>query len=214
MGGSSWHCTGGSDQDHPQGKETQKGKWLSEEALQISETREVKGEGEKERYTHLNAELQRIPRRDTKGFLNDQRNRENSRMWKTSDLFEKIGDAKEIFHAKIGTIKYRNGMNLIEPQFSSVTQLCPTLCDPMNCGRPGLPVHHQLPEFTQIHVHQVGDAIQPSHPLSSLLLLPSPLVSQHQGLFHWVSSSHQVAKVLEVQLQHQSFQWIPRTDLL
>ena len=98
-------------------------------------------------------------------------------------------------------------------QFSSVAQSCPTLCDPMNCSTPGLPVHHQLPEFTQTHVHQVSDAIQPSHPLSS----PSPPalnLSQHQGLFKWVSSSHQVAKVLDLQLQHQSFQWIFRTDFL
>ena len=82
---------------------------------------------------------------------------------------------------------------------SSVAQLCPTLCDPVNCSRPGLAVHHQLPEFTQTHVHWVGDAIQPSHPLSS----PSPPtfnLSQHQGLFKWVSSSHQVVKVLEFQL--------------
>ena len=87
------------------------------------------------------------------------------------------------------------------------------LCDPMNRSTPGLPVHYQLPESTQTHVHWVGDAIQPSHPLSS----PSPpalTLSQHQGLFQWVSSSHQVAKVLEFQLQHQSFQWTPRTDLL
>ena len=98
-------------------------------------------------------------------------------------------------------------------QFSSVTQSCPTLCNPMNCSTQGLPVHHQLSEFTQTQVHWVGDAIQPSHPLSS----PSPPalnLSQHQGLFKWVSSSHQVAKVLEFQLQHQSFQWIHRTDLL
>ena len=97
--------------------------------------------------------------------------------------------------------------------FSSVSQSCLTLCNPMNCSMPGLPVHHQLPESTQTHVHQVGDAIQPSHPLSS----PSPLalyLSQHLGFFKWVSSSHQVAKVLEFQLQHQSFQWTPRTDLL
>ena len=80
-------------------------------------------------------------------------------------------------------------------QFSSVTQSCPTLCDPMNCGTPGLPVHHQLLEFTQTYVHWVGDAIQPSHPLSS----PSPPalnLSQDQGLFKWVSSSHPVAKAL------------------
>ena len=98
-------------------------------------------------------------------------------------------------------------------QFSSVTQSCPTLCDPMNCSTPGLPVHHQHSEPTQTHVHWVSDAIQPSHPLSS----PSPPalnLSQHQGLFKWVSSSHQVTKVLEFQLQHQSFQWTPRTDLL
>ena len=80
------------------------------------------------------------------------------------------------------------------PQFSSVTHLCPTLCNPMNCSTPCLPVHHQLPEPTKTHVHRVADAIQPSHPLSP----PSPpafTLSQHQGLFQWVSSSHQMAKV-------------------
>ena len=95
--------------------------------------------------------------------------------------------------------------------FSSVAQSCPTLWDPMNYSTPGVSVHHQLPESTQTHVHWVSDAIQPSHPLSS----PSPPalnLSQHQGLFQWVSSSHLVAKVLEFQLQHQSFQWIFRTD--
>ena len=98
-------------------------------------------------------------------------------------------------------------------QFSSVAQSCPTLCDSMNRSTPGLPVHHQLPEFTQTHVHRVGDAIQPSHPLSS----PSPPASnpsQHQSLFQWVNSSHEVAKVLEFQLQHHSFQRNPRADLL
>ena len=83
----------------------------------------------------------------------------------------------------------------------------------MDCSTPGLPVHHQLLEFTQPHVHWVSGAIQLSHPLSS----PSPPsfnLSQHQGLFQWVSSSHQVAKVLEIQLQHQSFQWIFRSDFL
>ena len=98
-------------------------------------------------------------------------------------------------------------------QFSSVTQSCPTLCNPMNHSTPGLPVHHQLLESTQTYVHCVGDVIQPSHPLLS----PSPPalnLSQHQGLFKWVRSSHQVAKVLEFQLPHQSFQWTPRTDLL
>ena len=94
---------------------------------------------------------------------------------------------------------------MIMNQFSSVAQLCPTLCYPMNHSAPGLPVHHQLLESTQTHVHRVGDAIQPSHPLLS----PSPPalnLSQHQGLFKWVSSSHKVAKVLGFQLQHQSFQ--------
>ena len=93
----------------------------------------------------------------------------------------------------------------ISVHFSSVAQSCPTLCEPMNRSMPGLPVHHQLPESTQTHVHCVCDAIQPSHPLSS----PSPPalnLSQHQGLFKRVSSSHQVAKVLEFHLQQQSFQ--------
>ena len=84
----------------------------------------------------------------------------------------------------------------ISLQFSSVAQLCPTLCDPMNHSTPGLPVHHHLPEFAQTHVHRVGDATQPSHPLSS----PSPPAPQHQSLFQWVNSSHEVAKVLEFQL--------------
>ena len=98
-------------------------------------------------------------------------------------------------------------------QFSSVTQSCLTLCDPLDCSMPGLPVHHQLPEFTQTYVHWVSDAIQPFHPLLS----PSPPtfnLSQHQGVFQWVRPLHQVANGLELQLQHQSFQWIFRTDFL
>ena len=98
-------------------------------------------------------------------------------------------------------------------QFSSVTQSCPTLCDPMNYSTSGLPVHHQLLKFTQTHVRWVGNAMQPSHPLSS----PSPpafILFQHQGPFKRLSSSHQLAKVLEFQLQHQSFQLIFRTDFL
>ena len=98
-------------------------------------------------------------------------------------------------------------------QFSSVAQSCPTICDPMDCSTPGFPVHHQLPELTQIHVHWVGDAIQSSHPLSCLSP-PAFILSQHQGLFKWVSSLQQVAKVLDFQLKHQSFQWIFRTDFL
>ena len=101
----------------------------------------------------------------------------------------------------------------ISIQFSSVTQLCLTLRDPTDCSTPGLPVHHQLPEFTQIHVHWVGDAIHLSHPLSP----PSPpafKLSQHHGLFQRISCSHQVAKVLEFQLRHQSFQRVFRVDFL
>ena len=113
----------------------------------------------------------------------------------------KAGWAYKIFTNKI-----------INQSINSATHSCPTLCEPMNCSTPGLPLHYQLPESTQIYVHWVGHAIQPSHPLSS----PSPLafiLSKHQGLVKWVSSSHQVAKLLEFQLQHQSFQWTPRTDL-
>ena len=97
--------------------------------------------------------------------------------------------------------------------FSSVPQSCPTFCDPMDCSMSGFPVHHQIPKLTQTHVHRVGDAIEQSHSLSSFFLSTFNL-SQHQGLFQWVSSSYQVAKVLEFQLQHQSFQWIFRTDFL
>ena len=95
----------------------------------------------------------------------------------------------------------------------SVAQLCPTLCDLMDCSTPGFPVLHHLPELAQTHVHWVGDGIQPSHPLSS----PSPPafnLSQHQGFFQWVSTSHQVAKVLQLRLQPKSFQCIFRIDLL
>ena len=100
----------------------------------------------------------------------------------SSDLFKKIRDTKGIFHAKMGSIKDRNHMDLTEAedikkkwqeytdQIRSVTQLCPTVCEPMNRSTPGLPVHHQLPEFTQTPVHRVSDTKQPSHPLSS----PSP----------------------------------------
>ena len=88
-------------------------------------------------------------------------------------------------------------------QFSSVAQSCPTLGDPMNCSTPGIPVYHQLPEFTQTHIHRVSDAIQPTHPLSSPSPAPNP--SQHQSLFQEYTS-HEVAKELEFQLQHQSFQ--------
>ena len=98
-------------------------------------------------------------------------------------------------------------------QFSSVAQSCLTLHIPVDCSTSGFPVHHQLLKLIQTHVHRVDDAIQPSHPLLSP---PLPVFSlfQDQGLFHWVGSSHQVVKVLELQLQHQSFWWIFRADSL
>ena len=108
MDGGSWHCTGGSDQDHPQEKESQNG-CLRRPYREL--WREKKGKGEKERYTHLNAEFQRIARRDKKAFLNDQCKEieENNRMGKTRDLLKKIGDIKGTFQAKMGTIKDKNG---------------------------------------------------------------------------------------------------------
>ena len=98
-------------------------------------------------------------------------------------------------------------------QFSLVAQSCLTLCVPMNCSTPGRPVHYQLPEFTQTHILRVGDAIQASHPVS-FPSPPAPSPSQHQSLFQWISSSHEVAKVLKFQLQHHSLQRNPRADLL
>ena len=102
---------------------------------------------------------------------------------------------KNFFSASVGS----EVLSFSSVQFSSVAQSCPTFWDPMNRSTPGLPVHHQLPEFTQTHVHQVSDAIQPSHPLSSRSP-PTPNPSQHHSLFQWVISSHEVAKVLEFQL--------------
>ena len=121
------------------------------------------------------------------------------------------GQAREKVLETAGICHPRNRC-LSSVQFSSVAQSCPTLCHPMNRSTPGHPVHHQLPEFTQTQVHQVSDAIQPSHPLSSPSPAPNP--SQHQSLFQWVNSSHEVAKVLEFQPQHQFFQRTARTDLL
>ena len=118
-----------------------------------------------------------------------------------STVLPNASDCSEIFK---GNFEY---------QFSSVAQSCLTLCEPMDCSTPGFPVHHWLPELAQTHVHGAGDAIWPSHPLLSPSL-PALNLSQHQGLFRWVSSSQWVVKVLELQLQHQSFQWIFRTDFL
>ena len=129
-------------------------------------------------------------------------------------------DDHYIYHCGQESLR-RNGVGIIinkclkcsSVQFSSVTQSSSTLCDPMNRSTPGLPVHHHLPEFTRTHVHLVSDAIQPFHPLSSPSP-PAPNPSQHQSLFQWVNSLHEVAKVLEFQLQHHSFQRNPRADLL
>ena len=115
--------------------------------------------------------------------------------------------------AKSGVFSYYILATPDNNQFSSVAQSYPTLCNPMDCRMPGFPVHHPLPELAQTHVYQVDDTIQPSLPLSSPF--PSAFnVCQHQGLFQWVSSSYQVARVLEFQLQHQSFQLIFRVDFL
>ena len=119
MDGGSWHCIGASDQEHPQGKKCRKARWLSEETLQIAEKRnEAKGTEEKEWYTHWTAEFQRIALRDKKAFLSDQckEMEENNRMGKTRDLFKKIWVTKGTFHAKMGTINDRNGMDLTEAE--------------------------------------------------------------------------------------------------
>ena len=148
----------------------------------------------KEMATHSSTLAWRIPWREAPGRLQSMRSQRVEHEWVTSLslthwYLEKHGDWIE-----------------------SVAQSCLTLCDPIDCSMPGLPVHHQLTDFTQTHVHLVGDAIQPSHPLLS----PSPAfnLSQHQGFFpvSWFFISS--AKVLELQLQHQSFQWIFRTDFL
>ena len=142
----SWHCTGGRDQNHPQEKkcknERRKAKWLSEEALQIAEERrEGKGKGEKQRYIHLNAEFQRIVRRGRKAFLSDQCKEieEKNRMGKSSDLFRKIRDTKGTFHAKMGSIKDRNGMGLTEAE--AIKKRCVHV-------HPKLLNYHFSPSFT------------------------------------------------------------------
>ena len=110
---------------------------------------------------------------------------------------------------RLGVLPY---ISISSVQFSSVAQLYLNICDPMNCSTQGLPVHHQLLEFIQTHVHWVSDASQSSHPRLSPSAAPKP--SQHQSLFQWVNSSHEAARVLEFQLQHHSFQRNPRVDLL
>ena len=138
----------------------------------------------------------------------------SGRRWRGNPgVLQSIGSHSRTWLSKWPELNHVSDLALPAILFSSVTQSCPTLWDPMNRSMPGLPAHHQLPEFTQTHLHWVGDAIQPSHPRSSLSP-PAPNPSQHQSLFQWVNSSHEVAKVLEFQLYHQSFQRIPRTDLL
>ena len=108
----------------------------------------------------------------------------------------------------VNVMKQHEGRILFEYDcYCLVAKLCLTLCNPLDWGTPGFPILHCLPGFAQTHVHWVGDAIQPSYSLSSSSP-PAFNLSQHQGLFQWVSSSHQVAKVLEFQLQYRSFQWI------
>ena len=137
----SWLCTGAVIKTIPKKKKCKKAKWLSQETLEIAvKRREVKSKGEKERYTHLNAEFQRIARRDKKAFLSDQCKEieENNRMWKTRNLFKKIRQTKGTFHAKMGIIKDRNGMDLtesddIKKRWQEYTELCKKdLHDPDN----------------------------------------------------------------------------------
>ena len=115
-----------------------------------------------------------------------------------NECFVKLQGARSFLGHELPISFHGAAINL-SVQFSSVAQSRPTLYNPMNRSTPGLPVHHQLPEFTQTHVHRVSDAIQPSHPLLSPSP-PAPNPSQHQSLFQWVNSSHEVAKVLEFQL--------------
>ena len=112
-----------------------------------------------------------------------------------------------------GLFKWVSSSHEVAKVLDSVTQSCPNLCDPMDCSTPELSTLHYLPDFVQTHLYWVGDAIKPSHSLSPPST-PALNLSQNQGLFQWVSSLHEVAKVLEFQLQHHSFQRTPRTDLL
>ena len=133
-------------------------------------------------------------------------------LWKASQpTLWKVSLGKKVTHSiSLSPKSYMGKIMFLWPQFSH-SVLSDSL-QPMDCSTPGFPIHHQLLELAQTHVYWVSEAIQPSHPL---LLSPSPPtfnLSQHQGFSQGVSSSHQVAKVLKLQLQHQSFQWIFRTD--
>ena len=177
----------------PKKRKCKKAKWLSEEALQIADKwSETKGKGEKEEYIHLNAEFQRIARRDKKAFLCDQckEMEESNRMGKTRDLFKKIRDTKETFHAS--SVQSLSRVQLFVTPWTAAHQASRSITNSMSI-----------------------ESVMPSnHLILSSLSPPTFNISQHQGLFQWVSSCHQVAKLLEFQLQLQSYQWTPRTDLL
>ena len=133
-------------------------------------------------------------------------------LWFSSSKFKFIGKMFMKFFHIVSTRKIMPMPNIFAI-VCSVTKSYPTLCNPIDISMPGFPVLHYLPEFVQTHAYWVGDAIKPSYPLS---LAPNPALnlSQHQDIFQWVSSSSQVDKGLELQIQHQSFQWIFRVDFL
>ena len=174
---------------------------------------------EKEVATHSSIAW-KIPWMEEPGRLQFMGSQRVGHNWATSLSYINMTQAVSRIYKELVPIRKRDTTQLLNyakdlntSQFSSVTQSCPTLCNPIDCSTPGFPVRHKHPELIQTHIHQVSDAIQPSHPLWS----PSPpafSLFQHQGLFQWVSSSYQVVKVLELQLQHQSFQWTFRTDFL
>ena len=154
---------------------------------------------EKEMATHSSTLAWKIPWMEEPRRLQSMGSQRAGHDWATSlSYFISFLDNDDLYSRLWICFMYKSCI-LEKIQFSSVAQSCPTLCDPMNRSTPGLPVHHQLQEFTQTHVHQVSDTIQLSHPLSSPSP-PAPSPSQHQGLFQWVNSSHEVAKVLEFQL--------------
>ena len=140
-----------------------------------------------------------------KGIAHTSSQMTHTRKWNRGSVTEPYTHIQNLKHKEMHWPIYFH-------KISSVAQSCLNLCDPMDCSTPGFPVHHQLPELAQTHVHLVGDAIQPPHPLSSAS--PAFNLAQHQSLFKWVSSFHQVAKVLELQLQHQSFQWRMRWEIV
>ena len=123
------------------------------------------------------------------------------------------GSPETLSWSDLGDWQINQKANLVICSCCSVTHSCPTLCNPMNCSMSVFPVFHHTPELAQTHIYWVSNATQPSHPLSSPIS-PAINLCKHQGLFKWVSPLHQVAKILEFRLQHQSFQWTFRTDFL